>query len=58
MGKDETAKYLSGLGYAAEHEGGKIAIYVNRPMGRGSKDRVRNALRAIGYKGTWGWRMR
>ena len=58
MTKPETAKYLSGLGYSAKDEDVGIIIYVNRPMGHGKKERVRNILRSVGYKGKWGWKLK
>lgn len=53
--KDETAKYLRGIGYDAENLGDKVIIWCDEPMRRGLKERVRNRLMSIGYKGIWGW---
>lgn len=56
--KDETAKYLRGIGYDAESLGDKVIIWCDEPMRRGKKEQVRNRLMSIGYKGTWGWRIK
>ena len=54
----EAAEYLSGIGFDAHDEHTKIVVYVKKPMWRRRKEKVRNALRAVGYKGRWSWRLR
>ncbi len=58
MTKQETVDHLVGLKYAAKLEEGVVVIFVDKPMHRGQKERLRNELRAIGYRGSWGWRQR
>ena len=55
--KQEAADYLKGIGYNAEIVKGVLVIWVAEPMRPGKKNRLRNMLRAIGYRGSWGWRM-
>lgn len=55
--KQEAADYLKGIGYNAEVVKGVLVIWVPEPMRPGKKNRLRNTLRAIGYRGSWGWRM-
>lgn len=57
MTSEETAKYLCKLGYSAEGSGGKIVITVPEKMWRERKNRVRNTLRSVGYKGKLGYRV-
>lgn len=56
-GKQAAADYLKGIGYNAEVVKGVLVIWVTEPMKPGKKNRLRNTLRAIGYRGSWGWRM-
>jgi hypothetical protein len=58
MTKQATAEYLSKLGYCASHENGGVVIYFDKPLGHGKKDRIRNILRSVGYKGKWAWKLR
>ena len=58
MDKQEVTKYLVGIGYDAEVIGKAVVILVDKPMRRGEKDRIRNILRSVSYRGTWSWRIR
>lgn len=55
--KDEAAAHLVGIGYNAENQKGVVTVLTPKPLRRGQKDRIRNELRAINYRGSWGWRM-
>lgn len=58
MDKTSAVKYLCGLGYDAEEVDGVLVVWTPEPMKPGKKDRLRNALRAIGFRGSWGWRIK
>lgn len=58
MDKQEVARYLVGIGYDAKVIGKSVVILVDRPLRRGEKDHLRNVLRSVSYRGTWGWRQR
>jgi hypothetical protein len=58
MSKTEEAAYLAGLGNDARVIDGVVTILVDAPMPHKKKEQIRNALRAIRYAGSWGWRMR
>jgi len=58
MTKQEVVDHLRGLKYPAELIRGVVVIWVEKPMYRGQKERLRNELRAVGYRGSWGWRQR
>lgn len=58
MTKDETVKYLRGIKIPAELIKGVVVIYTDQPMSPGEKERIRNILRSISYRGSWGWRQR
>lgn len=57
MKNEEIAKYLTGLGYKAEFRDNSMKISTDKPLTPGTKDKVRNALRSVGYKGRWGWKI-
>lgn len=56
--KEATARHLRGLNHDAEVVNGVIVVWVDKPMYKGQKERLRNELRAVGYRGSWGWRQR
>jgi hypothetical protein len=58
MTKQETVDHLRGLKYQAELVKGVVVIFVDAPMSRRQKERLRTELKTIGYKGSWGWRMK
>lgn len=58
MDKYNVAKHLVGLKYDAEVVDGIVVIWVKEAMQKKQKERVRNELRAVGYRGSWGWRMK
>ena len=51
MTKQETVDHLRGLKYPAELVEGVVVVFVDHPMRRGQKDRLRNELGAVGYCG-------
>ena len=55
--KDEAAAHLAGIGYNAANIEGVVTVRTPRPLRRGEKDRLRNELRAINYRGSWGWKV-
>lgn len=57
MTKQEVVNHLNGLKYPAELEKGVVVIRVKDPMPKAKKERIRRELRAIGYRGSWGWRL-
>lgn len=58
MDKYKVVEHLVGLNYDADVVDGAVIIWVKEAMQKKQKERVRNELRAVGYKGSWGWRMR
>lgn len=58
MSKAEAAAYLAGLGNDARVIDGVVVILTDSPMPRRKKEQIRNALRAIRYVWSWGWRMK
>jgi hypothetical protein len=58
VSKTEVAEYLAGLGNDARVIDGVVVILTDAPMPHRKKEQIRNALRAIRYAGSWGWRMR
>ena len=58
MTKQGAADHLKGVGYDAEVVEGVVIVWTPVPFRRGQKDRIRNELRAINYRGSWGWRVR
>lgn len=56
--KEATARHLIGLKYDAKVKDGVVIILTDKPLHRGQKERLRNELRAVGYRGSWGWRQR
>jgi len=58
VSKAEAAAYLAGLGNDARVIDGVVTILVDAPMPHRKKEQIRNALRAIRYAGSWGWRMK
>ena len=56
--KEATARHLIGLKYDATVTNGVIVVWTDKPLHRGQKERLRNELRAVGYRGSWGWRQR
>lgn len=58
VSKVEAAAYLAGLGNDARVIDGVVTILTDAPMPHRKKEQIRNALRAIRYAGSWGWRMR
>lgn len=57
MEKEQAAEYLKGLGINAEVVDGVVVIWVKKPIWKGKKEQIRNYLRSVGYKGSWGWRV-
>ncbi len=55
--KEEAVKHLIGLKYPAELVDGVVVIRTRDPMPKVQKERIRRELRAIGYRGSWGWRI-
>lgn len=58
MTKQETVERLRSLKYPAELVKGVVVIFVDVPMSRRQKERLRTELKTIGYKGSCGWRMK
>lgn len=58
MSKDETARYLRGIGYDSTVEEGVVIVWVDVPMTRQDKNVLRRILQSIGYRSSWGWRLR
>lgn len=56
--KQEATEYLRGLKYNAELIEGIVVIWTPEPLERREKEQVRNRLRSIGYRGSWGYRCR
>lgn len=58
MSKDETAKYLKGIGYDATVEEGVVVIWVEKPMTLQDKNVLRRILQSVGYRSSWSWRIK
>ena len=58
MTKDEVAAYLIGIGYSATNEKGVVVIAVDEPMALPEKNKLRKIMQSIGYKSSWGWRLK
>jgi hypothetical protein len=58
MTKDEVAAYLTGIGYSATNEKGVAVIAVDEPMALPEKNKLRKIMQSIGYKSSWGWRLK
>lgn len=58
VSKAEAAQYLAGLGNDARVIDGVVVVLTDAPMPHRKKEQIRNALRAIRYAGSWGWRMK
>lgn len=58
MSKDEVAKYLTGIGYSATNENGVVVVWVSQPMPLPEKNKLRKIMQSIGYKSSWGRRIK
>ncbi len=58
MSKQEVTDRLRGLGFDAELVEGVVIIWTDKPLHKGQKTRIRNELRSMGYRGSWGWKVK